>query len=220
MKKLVSMASRTGRQFQRYNQGCRQVVGSIPCRLRKTKNQSPSTHGTLIEEIEVLLISSQKSPRMMFPKGGWEIDESMEGAVSRETQEEAGVLGYVGCRLGTWSFKSKSQGTFHEGHMFAFFVTDELDVWPEKNVRQRLWMTVKEAREACVHLWMKEALDVLVDRLMHLQRKDEEIRTPCLLEYLTEEGRTGIVSQTGEDEGACFTILDCQFQATTTRSCL
>uniref|UniRef100_M1B5F1 Diphosphoinositol polyphosphate phosphohydrolase n=1 Tax=Solanum tuberosum TaxID=4113 RepID=M1B5F1_SOLTU len=30
---------------------------------------------------------------MMFPKGGWEIDESLEEAASRETFEEAGVVG-------------------------------------------------------------------------------------------------------------------------------
>lgn len=47
-------------------------------------------------------------------------------------------------KLGTWSFKSKSQGTFHEGHMFPLRVTDEFDVWPEKNVRQRIWVCFKQ----------------------------------------------------------------------------
>lgn len=31
----------------------------------------------------------------MRPQGGWESDESMEEAVSRETIEEAGVLGEI-----------------------------------------------------------------------------------------------------------------------------
>lgn len=31
----------------------------------------------------------------MFPKVGWEIDESLEEAASRETFEEAGVVGEV-----------------------------------------------------------------------------------------------------------------------------
>ncbi|CAI9780055.1 unnamed protein product [Fraxinus pennsylvanica] len=140
IKKLVSLPSRTGRHLQRYNQGYRLVVGCIPYRIRKTHKSSPY-------ELEVLMISSQKSSRMMFPKGGWEIDEDIELAASRETLEEAGVIGSLGDKLGEWIFKSKRQDKFHEGSMFSLLVTEELDVWPEKNVRQRKWMTVDEARE-------------------------------------------------------------------------
>lgn len=43
--------------------------------------------------------------------------------------------------LGRWSFKSKSQGTFHEGYMFPLLVKEQLDLWPEKNVRQRKWVS-------------------------------------------------------------------------------
>ncbi|CAA2982752.1 nudix hydrolase 17, mitochondrial-like [Olea europaea subsp. europaea] len=134
IKKLVSLPSRTGRHLQRYNQGCRLVVGCIPYRIRKTNKSSPN------EELEVLLISSQKNSSMMFPKGGWEIDEDIELAASRETLEEAGVIGSLGGKLGEWIFKSKRQEKFHEGSMFSLLVTEELDVWPEKNVRQRKWV--------------------------------------------------------------------------------
>ncbi|CAA0811264.1 Nudix hydrolase 17- mitochondrial, partial [Striga hermonthica] len=153
--------SKTGRHLQRYNQGFRQVVGCIPYRIRKT-SRSPLIHGTLIEDVEVLLISSQKSPRMMFPKGGWELDEDIELAASRETLEEAGVIGLLGEKIGEWRFKSKSQEKYHEGSMFPLLVTEELDTWPEKSVRRRVWMKVNEAREACAHSWMKEALELFV----------------------------------------------------------
>lgn len=202
------MGSRTGRQFQRYNdQGGRQVVGCIPYRLRKPHQSSP-INGTVIEEIEVLLISSQKSPKMMFPKGGWETDESIEQAVLRETEEEAGVQGIVRSKLGTWSFKSQSLGIFHEGHMFPLFVTKELDVWPEQNVRRRKWMSVEEAKEACVHLWMKEALDEFICKFP-LRKKQEENHKSCLLEYRrTEELRKlGIAAhQSGEEEVDCCLV--------------
>jgi diphosphoinositol-polyphosphate diphosphatase len=46
-------------------------------------------------ELEVLVVSSQKSQRLMFPKWGWELDESLEEAASRESLEEAGVIGKV-----------------------------------------------------------------------------------------------------------------------------
>ncbi|XP_042960342.1 nudix hydrolase 18, mitochondrial-like [Carya illinoinensis] len=158
-KQFEIMVSRTGRLFQRYNsKGYRQVVGCIPYRYRKT-NQSSS-----VEDLEVLVVSSQKSQAMMFPKGGWEMDESKEVAARRETLEEAGVDGKVQKMLGKWNYKSKRHGIMHEGYMFPLLVTKQLDIWPEKNLRERRWMSVKEAREVCQQGWMKEALDRLVSR--------------------------------------------------------
>ncbi|MCD7446995.1 Nudix hydrolase 3 [Datura stramonium] len=172
LKTTFSMSSRIGRDLQRYNEGCRQVVGCIPYRYRNCYQS-----GSNIDDLEFLLISSQKSPRLMFPKGGWEIDESLKDAASRETFEEAGVLGDVEIQdyLGTWSFKSKSQGTFHEGHMLPLYVTQELDDWPEKSARRRLWLKFNEAREVCWHPWMKEALDVFASKLA--KRNKEEPQT-------------------------------------------
>lgn len=166
----MAAVSRTGRHLQRYNvQGCRQVVGCIPYRYRKTKQSSSSSssiHGTCpVDDLEFLLVSSQKSPRMMFPKGGWELDESLEEAALRETFEEAGIYGEVGSCLGKWFFKSKSLGVLHEGYMLPLVVLEEFEDWPEKDVRQRLWVSYSEAMEACFHPWMKEALDLLVTQL-------------------------------------------------------
>uniref|UniRef100_A0A5B7AL88 Putative Nudix hydrolase 17 n=1 Tax=Davidia involucrata TaxID=16924 RepID=A0A5B7AL88_DAVIN len=172
---MVCMISRTGRHLQRYNEGHRLVVGCIPYRYKEGNDDTTNN------ELEVLVISSQKGQGMMFPKGGWELDESVEEAASRESLEEAGVLGNVECELGTWSFKSKSCGTYHEGHMFPMLVTEQLDLWPEKNVRQRVWMTVAEAKEVCQHWWMKEALDKLVDRLKSPQHKEEDVDPPSSL---------------------------------------
>lgn len=149
-----------GRPLQRYSdQGCRLVVGCIPYRFK-----SDGTERTK-NEVEVLVVSSPKSQDVMFPKGGWEFGESIKEAACRETLEEAGVLGNVEDELGTWRFKSKSQEIYHEGYMFPLLVTEELDLWPEKNVRKRAWMTVVEARDACKQWWMKEALDRLINRL-------------------------------------------------------
>ncbi|KAK4350107.1 hypothetical protein RND71_029420 [Anisodus tanguticus] len=194
MTKTLSMISRTGRDLQRYNDGCRQVVGCIPYRYRKT-SQSSTVQGTQIDDLEFLLISSQKSSRWMFPKGGWETDEALEDAALRETFEESGVIGDVEVQefLGTWSFKSKSQGTFHEGHMFPLLVTEELDDWPEKTVRKRLWLKFSEAREVCFHSWMKEALDIFASKLTK-RNKEEEPQT-CPFDELSmfyEEPRINI----------------------------
>ncbi|PON60727.1 Dihydroneopterin triphosphate diphosphatase [Trema orientale] len=171
----VNMVSRSGRHLQRYNGTCRQVVGCIPYRYTKTDQFSS------VEDLEVLLISSQKSQRMMFPKGGWELDESMEDAALRETVEEAGVRGKVERELGKWAYLSKRGGIVHEGYMFPMLVNEQLDFWPEKDLRKRRWMSVAQAREVCQYSWMKEALDKLVHRQreMHLKQNEEKDEARC-----------------------------------------
>ncbi|KAJ8762994.1 hypothetical protein K2173_023199 [Erythroxylum novogranatense] len=158
----LALVARTGRHLQRYNKGCRLVVGCIPYRYKVGKDNSVTNE----EELEVLMISSQKKKGMLFPKGGWELDENIEEAASRETLEEAGVQGTLECQLGKWRFKSRTDDTCYEGYMFPLLVKKQLDVWPEKNYRQRIWMSVAEAREVCQHWWMKEALNRLTNRLI------------------------------------------------------
>nr|AFK40406.1 unknown [Lotus japonicus] len=157
----IALVSRTGRELQRYREGRRQVVGCIPYRFKVGEKASLNDSG----ELEVLVISSQKGKGLLFPKGGWELDESQKEAALRETLEEAGVRGIVGGRLGKWSFKSKTHDALYEGYMFPLLVQEQLEFWPEQNLRQRIWMSVTEAREVCQHWWMKEALDRLVNRL-------------------------------------------------------
>ncbi|CAL0313765.1 unnamed protein product [Lupinus luteus] len=187
LESMMCLVARTGRHLQRYDGGCRQVVGCIPYRYRRKGNQN--------KELEVLVISAQKGNGMQFPKGGWEIDESMEQAALRETIEEAGVVGsievsirnrifvsslfaniaalfltlcvlhvFLQSKLGKWLYKSKRQDSVHEGYMFSLLVKKQLENWPEKNIRNRRWMSVAEAKEVCPYTWMKEALDVLVSR--------------------------------------------------------
>ncbi|CAI8605443.1 unnamed protein product [Vicia faba] len=141
---MVCVVSRSGREMQRYNSnGGRQVVGCIPYRYKQ------NIDGSMSDELE----------------GGWELDETLEEAASRESLEEAGVIGIVEHELGEWSFISKRYGIYYEGHMFPLLVKEQLDIWAEKNLRTRLWMNVVEARDVCRHWWMKEALDILVHRL-------------------------------------------------------
>jgi len=47
----------------------------------------------------VLLITSRGGKGWVFPKGGWEDDETVEAAAKRETVEEAGVRGTIEVRL-------------------------------------------------------------------------------------------------------------------------
>ncbi|KAA8547694.1 hypothetical protein F0562_004123 [Nyssa sinensis] len=178
LENMVALVSRTGRHLQLYKEGCRQVVGCIPYRYRINSK-------TCLEDeeagIEVLVISSQKKGKgMLFPKGGWERDESIKDAALRETMEEAGVSGVINePKLGQWKFKSRRHDVFYEGHMFPLLVKKQLEFWPEKDIRQRVWMSVSEAKEACQHGWMKEALEKLEQRLRSPRQHEEREVGPC-----------------------------------------
>ncbi|KAK4487401.1 hypothetical protein RD792_005967, partial [Penstemon davidsonii] len=139
------------------------ICRCIPYRY-KSNNGTLSTADE--DAIEVLVITAQRKGKgLLFPKGGWEIDETIEDAALRETVEEAGVVGDVEQKLGKWNFKNKNNDTSYEGHMFPLLVTEQLESWPEKDVRQRIWVSVREARKSCQYWWMKEALELLVNRL-------------------------------------------------------
>ncbi|WOK93158.1 hypothetical protein Cni_G01851 [Canna indica] len=155
---MVCMVSRQGRELQRYSKsGSRLVVGCIPYKFNPGEE--------LEKSMEVLVVSSPKGNGLLFPKGGWETDETKKEAASREAREEAGVQGNLERKLGKWKYKSRTYDATYEGIMFPLNVTEELGNWPEMHMRERKWVTVAEAKEGCQHPWMKEALERLVKRL-------------------------------------------------------
>eukprot|EP00245_Coleochaete_scutata_P002551 TRINITY_DN13455_c0_g1_i1.p1 TRINITY_DN13455_c0_g1~~TRINITY_DN13455_c0_g1_i1.p1 ORF type:complete len:178 (+),score=34.75 TRINITY_DN13455_c0_g1_i1:142-675(+) len=148
----VTLVARTGRHHQRYQDGFRLVAGCIPWRCRDDR------------QVEVLMISSQHGNGLLFPKGGWETDESAEEAACREAMEEAGVRGIIQEKVGVWDFKSKRQRNelCRDGdcraYIFALAVTEQLEVWPEQHARRRQWFLLEEALDVCRHEWMRNAL--------------------------------------------------------------
>ncbi|KAJ8770478.1 hypothetical protein K2173_017969 [Erythroxylum novogranatense] len=54
--------------------------------------------------------------------------------------------------LGHYEFKSC------KASMFALLVKEELESWPEQSMRQRSWLTIREAQECCRNKWMRDAL--------------------------------------------------------------
>ncbi|XP_071734920.1 nudix hydrolase 13, mitochondrial-like [Rutidosis leptorrhynchoides] len=157
---MSSLVARTGRLLQRYDNDLRLVSGCIPYRLAKSSDQN---------SIEVLMVSSPNRDDMVFPKGGWESDETVEEAACREALEEAGVKGILKEHsLGVWEFRSKTkqEACINEGgckgYMFALEVTEELESWPEQNNRSRKWVSIEEAFNSCRYEWMRNALTEFV----------------------------------------------------------
>lgn len=67
----------------------------------------------------------------------------------RETMEEAGVKGIVEGKLGKWSFKSKTYDTLYDGYMFPLLVQEQMEFWPEQNLRQRTWVSSINNKQLC-----------------------------------------------------------------------
>ncbi|KAL8142993.1 hypothetical protein V2J09_016025 [Rumex salicifolius] len=154
---MSELVARTGRLRQRYLNGCRLVAG-----YRSSPNCNGASTG---QNVEVLMITSASGPGLLFPKGGWEDDESVQQAAVREAMEEAGVKGDLMASLGVYDFKSRTlQDEFcPEGlckaEMFALFVQEEMQTWPEHSTRKRSWLTIPEALGCCRHPWMRKALE-------------------------------------------------------------
>ncbi|XVE50005.1 hypothetical protein DITRI_Ditri01bG0127300 [Diplodiscus trichospermus] len=138
----------------------------IPYRLEKDveeRNRNVTTR------ITVLMISTPNRDDLVFPKGGWEDDETVHEAACREALEEAGVKGILDeDPLGVWEFRSKSRQNSCSleggcrGYMFALEVTEELDSWAEETSYKRKWLSPEEAYKFCRYDWMRDALRVFL----------------------------------------------------------
>ncbi|KAG6475287.1 nudix hydrolase 12, mitochondrial-like [Zingiber officinale] len=163
------LVARKGRDLQRYEDHLRLVAGCIPYKITEEPDHQSDD---VIDKLQVLMISSPGRHDFVFPKGGWEKDETACEAARREALEEAGVRGILHeIELGQWVFRSKSsqvscsQEGGCKGYMFAMKVTEELDCWPEQEVHGRKWVTVADAFKLCRYDWMREALDLFVKQL-------------------------------------------------------
>jgi diphosphoinositol-polyphosphate diphosphatase len=100
---VKNLTSRHGTYAQRYSTESGQSVGdeerSVVARL---------TTGTvpILSDGRVLLVSTSKSD-WVFPKGGWEQDETLPLGSIRETFEEAGVVGILGPPLPSVCFETR-----------------------------------------------------------------------------------------------------------------
>ncbi|XP_047342362.1 nudix hydrolase 16, mitochondrial-like [Impatiens glandulifera] len=159
---MSDLVARTGRLQQRYEAGYRLLAGCIPYKYRDSGEEIDDINTE--PTVEVLMINSNSGPGLLFPKGGWETDETVEEAAAREALEEAGVRGDIMGFLGKYEFKSKtlrdefSPEGLCRASVFALLVKEELDCWPEKSTRHRTWLTLPDAIKNCRHAWMREAL--------------------------------------------------------------
>ncbi|MFN4353044.1 NUDIX hydrolase [Parvibaculum sp.] len=101
-------------------------------------------------QVAVLLVTSRRTGRWLFPKGGLMEGLTAHESAAREALEEAGVEGDVlATPLGTWrSIKRRGvHVTPIEVDMFPLRVTRQLDNWQEQSQRRRHWASLREAQQ-------------------------------------------------------------------------
>ena len=110
---------------------------------------------------EVLMISSSAdTSRWIFPKGGWETDETVEAAAQRETLEEGGVVVELRRQIGWFNVVNSAGRMTTRLCVFEAACVEQLDSWAEGS-RQRKWMPIEDAKACCKHEYMQEVLALL-----------------------------------------------------------
>ncbi len=110
-----------------------------------------------VREGLVCVVTSRDSARWVIPKGHIESGHTPEEAAAREAWEEAGLRGEVDpVPLGSYSYKKNDRRHIVSVHRMNLIAEEEL--WPEKFVRQRQWVTIQEAIRRMKEEGLKELL--------------------------------------------------------------
>jgi 8-oxo-dGTP pyrophosphatase MutT (NUDIX family) len=99
--------------------------------------------------IEILLVTTRTTKRWVIPKG-WSMDGKADHeAAAIEAFEEAGVRGVVrASSVGRYSYmKILRSGKLRklDVRVYGLNVREELADWPERDERQRQWVTLSQA---------------------------------------------------------------------------
>ncbi len=100
-------------------------------------------------EFEVMMITSRRDGRWILPKGWPESGEAYCDGAAREAGEEAGVVGSVHpSPIGDFTYKKVMRQGYtvpSQVFVFALWVRETLDSWPEKTARKRRWVSLEKA---------------------------------------------------------------------------
>lgn len=152
----ITSVSRDSHDNERYER-CQQT-GRI---IRLTTGCIPIT-----EDGRILLVSSKKKNEWGLPKGGWELDETMEESAIRESYEEAGIIGKLGERLDEVIYETRkakrrrvpqgekeiksfadSNCSFYEGNSFTDSISEQSSFEFAFNQQSRQWSTLSQSSD-------------------------------------------------------------------------
>jgi len=116
-------------------------------------------------EMEVLLVTSIKKKKWILPKGYVEYSLTPFESAKKEAFEEAGITG---------SNETEEIGEFINGknnnkklvRVYLMKVIEQMDDYPEKNLRKRKWFSLDEAIKTVDNEGIKSILIKLKDRIL------------------------------------------------------
>jgi 8-oxo-dGTP pyrophosphatase MutT (NUDIX family) len=117
------------------------------------------------DQVQVLLLTSRGTGRWVLPKGWAEEDLTGPEVAAKEAFEEAGLLGDVRpCSLGSYHYlkeMSEDPPVHCRVEVFAMWVHQSLEDWPERPQRTRQWFSLLEAAPRV----QEDGLRILLQRL-------------------------------------------------------
>lgn len=115
-------------------------------------------------KLELLMVTSIKKQKWIFPKGYIEFNLSAFESAKKEAYEEAGVVGEnETVELGSFRLKKKNEVALLK--VFSMEVTKELKEYPEKNLRKRKWFTIDEINTEIENSELKTLVNKLKQNL-------------------------------------------------------
>ena len=101
------------------------------------------------DNIEILLITSRDSGRPVICKGWTEKKIKSHDQAAIEAFEEAGVVGRISTKsINSYTYKkiiNDNDYVLCNVEIFPLLVEIELEDWPEKGQREKMWMSPAEA---------------------------------------------------------------------------
>jgi 8-oxo-dGTP pyrophosphatase MutT (NUDIX family) len=99
-----------------------------------------------IRNNKVCLVTSSNGKRWVVPKGLIDPGQTAGETALNEAWEEAGLTGALSAEpVGSYLY-SKLGRTYHVV-VYVMQVTEAAEVWPERDLRQRIWVSVERALE-------------------------------------------------------------------------
>lgn len=135
-------------------------------RITKTVREQSGVIPYKIEdgEMKVLLVRASSDKEWTVPKGGVEENMTRKASAAKEALEEAGAIGEVGNRIG--SFVYNKRGKTQLVDVYPMLVTKTVEVYLESKIRKRKWFSAADALEK-LHVSSKSQLAIHLRKLVN-----------------------------------------------------
>lgn len=117
--------------------------------------------------LHFLLVTTRRSGRWIFPKGGVKSGFTPWDSAALEAEEEAGVSGRISnLPIGEYRARAGSDAALVTVDIYPLEVTRQYDQWREKGQRLRHWATLPEAQRLLGEPILSELAEKLARDLM------------------------------------------------------